>query len=274
MPELRVASSTDVGLVRGQNEDELLVSPCLWAVADGMGGHAAGEVAAALAIQALAELVPRRSDPPPDEVRSDEPPAALTLDQIEAAVRAANEAIVASGERHPEQAGMATTLTGLAIIRLDGTDRADLGARSDRSDRSNGADSLRWAVFNVGDSRVYQFAGGRLRQLTVDHSEVQELITSGALSPSQARSYRRRNVVTRSLGGYPPQPDTWVLPIQPNERFLLCSDGLTGELSDAAIADILSATPDPEEAVEALIAAAKTSGGRDNITVIVVDSRP
>jgi protein phosphatase len=250
MPELRAASATDVGLVRQQNQDELLVSPCLWAVADGMGGHAAGEVAAALAIQTLVELVGVDDAPGP----AASPAPDLSLTQIEAAVVEANDRIVSSGERHPEQAGMGTTLTGLAIIRSDQDNR------------------LRWAVFNVGDSRVYHYANGRLQQLTVDHSEVQELITAGALSPSQARSYRRRNVVTRSLGGRTPQPDVWILPIQPNERFLLCSDGLTGELSDDAIADVLWSVPDPVDTVQTLVAAAKTSGGRDNITVIVVDA--
>jgi protein phosphatase len=126
-------------------------------------------------------------------------------------------------------------------------------------------------VFNVGDSRVYRLAAERVEQLTVDHSEVQELVLAGVLTPEQARSHPRRNVVTRALGGGPDlAADHWLLPATRGDRFLMCSDGLFGELADAVIAPLL-AFPDPQRAAEALVAAANDAGGHDNVTALVVD---
>ena len=230
-------AATDIGAVRDHNEDSLYAQPPMFVVADGMGGHAAGEVASRLAIEQFADLADTDAVDP---------------DGVRAAVAAANAAILAWTDEHPETAGMGTTLTGVCLGTNDGRPA--------------------WIAFNVGDSRVYRIADGALAQVSTDHSEVQELLDGGALSPEQAKSYVRRNVVTRSLGSDPaPEADVWVLPIVPGERFLICSDGLSGELDDDEIADLLAAT-DPQQAAEQLLTAAVEAGGHDNVSVIVVDA--
>ena len=126
-------------------------------------------------------------------------------------------------------------------------------------------------IFNVGDSRVYRLAAGRIEQLTVDHSEVQELVLAGVLTPEQARTHPRRNVVTRALGGGSELAiDHWLLPAAGGDRFLICSDGLFGELLDEAMVPLL-ALAHPQQAAETLVAAANEAGGRDNITALVVE---
>jgi protein phosphatase len=230
-------AATDVGAVRDHNEDALFAQPPLFVVADGMGGHAAGETAARLAIEQIAELAEA---------------AALDADAVRAAVAAANAAILSWSVDHPETAGMGTTLTGLCLGTDDGRPAV--------------------LVFNVGDSRVYRMADGALAQVTTDHSEVQELVAGGALAPEQAKHYVRRNVVTRSLGSEPaPAADVWALPVVPGERFVVCSDGLSGELDDDEIADLVGGA-DPQQAAERLVAAAVEAGGHDNVSVIVVDA--
>jgi protein phosphatase len=127
-------------------------------------------------------------------------------------------------------------------------------------------------VFNIGDSRVYRFAQGQLHQVTVDHSEVEELIAAGSLHPEDARNHPRRNIVTRCLGTDPgPEPDVWVFPPEADERFLICSDGLTTEVTDTDIVSVLATHPDAGDAAGTLVRQAREAGGRDNITVIVVD---
>jgi hypothetical protein len=146
---------------------------------------------------------------------------------------------------------MGTTVTGLAGLETTGGDHL--------------------MVFNVGDSRVYRLAADRILQVTVDHSEVQELVLAGVLSREQARTHPRRNVVTRALGAAPSlQSDHWLLPAVGGDRFLICSDGLTGELPDEVILPLLT-VGGPQQAAEALVAAANDAGGRDNITAMVVD---
>jgi protein phosphatase len=126
-------------------------------------------------------------------------------------------------------------------------------------------------VFNVGDSRVYRLADNDFGQLTVDHSEVQEMVLAGAITPEQARTHPRRNIVTRALGSdVVLRPDHWLLPPIAGDRYLLCSDGLTGELTDEEILPLLLAD-DPQQSAAALVAAADEAGGHDNTTVIVVD---
>jgi protein phosphatase len=143
---------------------------------------------------------------------------------------------------------MGTTLTGLALV-----------------------DDGRWAVLNVGDSRVYRYADGQLTQLTVDHSAVQQLVDAGLLDARAALRHPRRNVVTRSLGTQPPPaPDIALRDPVPGERFVVCSDGLTNELSDAEISRLLADCDDPQQAAEQLVERAVRAGGRDNVTVIVV----
>jgi protein phosphatase len=236
---LDTGSATSTGLVRTSNEDCALVGARLFAVADGMGGHAAGEVASAIAVAHLRPL---------DE-RDD-----LGAETIRRALAAANAAIRDAATENPEQAGMGTAVTGLALVALAG--------------------SPHWVVFNIGDSRVYRYAAGALTLLTEDHSETAEMVASGALTPEQARTSPRRHVITRALGSpLPPEPDQWVFPAVGGDRFLLCSDGLTGELEDAEVAEVLRDVRDARQAADELVRRAVAAGGRDNVTVVVVDHR-
>lgn len=239
MPDVAVGACTDVGHVRTLNEDAFLNGERVWVVADGMGGHAAGDVASRLAIESLREL---------------DGTGELKPARVNAAVARANAAVVAHGSQHPEARGMGTTVTGLAEVIVGGVPH--------------------WAVFNVGDSRVYRYAGGALQRATVDHSEVEELLAEGLIDAEQARIHPARHIITRSVGMRPaPSVDLWVLPQTPGERFLLCSDGLTSELDDDEIADVLAAHPNPAHAAAALVGAVLATEARDNVTVLVVDVR-
>jgi serine/threonine protein phosphatase PrpC len=237
MLTLHWGSASDVGRIRRHNEDSFWVSDRLFVVADGMGGHAAGEIASDLAIaefRRIAEQIPLRTE------------------DITAAIWRANEQIVDAGAERADRFGMGTTLTGIGVVSAGGRDH--------------------WAVFNVGDSRVYRFAGHMLSQLTVDHSEVQEMVSAGQLLREEARRHPRRNVVTRSLGSDPaPTADVWVFPPVVGDRSLLRSAGLTGELADPEIAQVLSEIDDPQAAAEELIIRANAAGGHDNVTTVVVD---
>ena len=225
-------AATSVGQIRKVNEDSLLVNPPLFAVADGMGGHGSGDLASSLAIEAVQAAARLRP---------------LSEDGVLAAIDGANRAIVTyEGVR-----GMGTTITGMALVETPSGDRL--------------------MVFNVGDSRVYRLSGGDLLQVTIDHSEVQELVEAGLITRDEARVHPRRNIVTRALGTMPPsRPDRWLLPATPGDRFMVCSDGLYSEVPDERIA-VLLASGNPQGAAEALVAAAEAAGGHDNITVIVID---
>ena len=238
-PVARAGVATDVGLVREANEDSWFARGSVFVVADGMGGHAAGEVASAIAASTLGELA-HRDD--------------LTVPDLVAAVAEANRQIVQTAVRNPRQWGMATTLTGVVLAQAD-------GARA-------------WVAFNIGDSRVYRYAARALTQLTVDHSEVQELVDAGYLTAEQARVHPLRHTVTRSLGrDRAPVVDTWVLPVESDEWFLICSDGLTNEVGDEQIASVLAqAGPDVQAAADALVRQAVANGGRDNVTVVIVET--
>ncbi len=240
--ELRIGSSTHTGQVRHDNEDSLLVAPPIYAVADGMGGHLAGEVASAIAVDTLRALLagtfPISS---PDEL----------ID----AVRSANLAILQASYESPERRGMGTTLTALGLLAPEADGEPD-----------------RLALVNVGDSRAYRLRGGHLRQISVDHSYVHELVASGQISAEEARHHPNRNIVTRALGIEPDVAvDAWVLPLVHGDRFLLCSDGLVDEVTDATIGELLRTVPDPQRVADDLVAAANRHGGRDNVTVLVVD---
>jgi protein phosphatase len=228
---------TDVGGRRKLNEDAVLAAPPVFLVADGMGGHAAGEVASALAVEEFGRLAGREDLHPAD---------------VRRAVDDANRSIIARERIQEDTAGMGTTVSGICLGTVGGTPH--------------------WFVFNVGDSRVYLFAEGTLQQLTVDHSEVAELIALGRISQAEARSHPLRNVVTRSLGTTPaPTPDLWILPVVEGERLLVCSDGLPLEVEESEIAAILANTSSAQEAADALVSAAIGAGGRDNVSVVVVD---
>jgi protein phosphatase len=225
-------AATSVGRVRQVNEDSHLARPPLFVVADGMGGHGAGNVASRIAIEEMTACAALRP---------------LFAEAVLTALEHANRYIIERDEANR----MGTTVTGLAGIEAGGGDHL--------------------MVFNIGDSRVYRLGDGRLEQLTVDHSEVQELVLAGVITREQARTHPRRNVITRALGGGAGlHPDYWLRPAVSGDRYLMCSDGLFGELADDVMARLLAAG-DPQHAAEALVAAANEAGGRDNVTAVVVD---
>lgn len=231
------AARTDIGRRRTLNEDSVLAGQVIWAVADGMGGHAAGDVASAIVIEVLREI---DRDLP------------LRTQDLSAALARANEQILIRVGEHPETSGMGSTVAGLASVVVGGADH--------------------WAIFNVGDSRVYRCSGGRLARATVDHSETEELIMEGRITEEQARGHVLRNIITRSIGTNPaPSVDLWVLPPTPGDRFLICSDGLSSEITDGSMAEVLLNVSDPYLAASDLVDRALAAGGRDNISAIVVD---
>jgi protein phosphatase len=230
------AAATDPGVVRPNNEDAYLVAPPLYVVADGMGGHRAGEVAARLAVTALATRAPDI--------------AAGGEDALVDAMREANGIILRSSQEDDRLRGMATTCTA-AVVR----------GRVAR-------------IAHVGDSRAYLLHDGQLGQQTDDHSVVAQLVREGYLTPAEAASHPRRNVIMRALGGEEDVDiDTVTLVLDAGDRLLLCSDGLTNCLTDEAIRDVLLHESDGEIAATTLVDAANAAGGQDNITVVVVDIR-
>lgn len=220
---------SDTGRVRSSNEDALLVDAPLFAVADGMGGANAGEVASAIAIDTL------------HTSRGDETALAR-------AIEAANAAIHASSQSDAARKGMGTTVTALLV---DGEDVV---------------------IGHVGDSRAYLYRGGRLQRLTDDHSLVEELVRRGALSPEEAERHPQRSVITRALGAEPGVDiDMLRFAAQPDDIYLLASDGLTGMVGDAEIERILAEPGDLQGRADRLVAAANQAGGEDNVTVILVE---
>ena len=264
MITLRAGGATDVGMVRTNNQDQLLVFSPLFAVADGMGGHAAGEVASRIAVESLRAAFsrppPTRGDDEPgddeqgeSERRAAAPTAqALSAETLVSAVLRANRAVWERGQQEPSFRGMGTTLVALALVCEDDQDVL--------------------ALVNVGDSRIYLLRDGELEQLTTDHTLVQELVDDGQLSEAEAGVHPQRHVLTRALG-VDPDVDVDLIEVIPYkaDRFLLCSDGLPREVSDSQIASILRRLADPEEAARELVAEARAHGGNDNITVVVVD---
>lgn len=227
-------SATDRGRVRALNEDALLAYPPLFLVADGMGGHEAGDLASRVAVEEFSHLVGR---------------AGATADEVHACFdRTARR--VRSEVAPGRTAG--TTVAGVAVADHDG--------------------AAYWLVFNVGDSRVYRWAEGVLEQISVDHSLVQEHVDAGRMTEDEARVHPERHVITRAVGtGSVPEPDYWMIPAAVADRVLICSDGLTSELDDAVLARVLASVTDPQGAAQELVAAALAAGGRDNVTVVVVD---
>jgi protein phosphatase len=242
MTQLRCGSATDVGLVRRNNQDQRLCTDTLFAVADGMGGHVGGEVASAAAIEALRESF--AGDGNANAHHSSE--------DLMAAVRQANARVFKRAMDEPELRGMGTTLTAAALVVDDDEDRI--------------------AIANVGDSRAYVFAHNELTQLTEDHSIPEELVRQGQLDPSEVDSHPQRHILTRAIGIQADvDVDLWeVLPVT-GDRIVLCSDGLVREVTDDQIASVLRRLADPTEAAQELVARARSHGGSDNITVIVID---
>jgi protein phosphatase len=234
--KLKWGAFSDVGMVRQQNEDSFLAEETLFVVADGMGGHNAGEVASALAVTTL------------------KAGARLGIDDAEVfreLVQQANSAIYTASLDDSTQSGMGTTVTALSIVE---------------------GEEPRVLVANVGDSRAYLWRSGALSRLSVDHSYVQELVNEGIITPEAARVHPRRNIVTRALGiDRSVNVDVFTHFVRTGDRIVLCSDGLVDEVPDTEIAKVLGQHTDPQETAEALVMVANTNGGRDNTTVIVVD---
>jgi protein phosphatase len=234
---LRWGGATHVGRVRSTNDDNYMASDDIgmWAVADGMGGHRGGDVASAIACEAVGRSF-----------------ADHTVDGLVEAIEQANQAVYETAAGDPDLTGMGTTMVALAVVDEDGDEVL--------------------AVANVGDSRVYRYSVGELEQLTDDHSLVADLVREGSLSPEEAAVHPQRNIVTRALGVNDRVPVD-ILTVEPvaGDRFLLCSDGLFNEVPEPSIAAVLHRVDDPREAAEELVHLAVDGGGRDNVTVVVVD---
>ena len=223
---------TNVGRSRSHNEDAVVAQPPIFAVADGLGGHEAGEVASDIAIQKLIAAAPKKPD----------------RGALDRAVRAANHAVLKAVESGKGKSGMGTTMTAAVI----GEGRIVLA--------------------QVGDSRAYLLRRSRLMQVTEDHSIVAAMVRSGSLTAEQAQRHPQRNVITRALGTEAGMPvDTYEYETLRGDRWLLCSDGLTSMVPNSRIEEILCAEPTPALAAERLIQAANDAGGLDNISVVVID---
>ena len=241
MLTLAIGAATDTGNLRGQNEDSHIAQQGLFAVADGMGGHNAGEVASAMAIEYLRGVALG---------------GVASAEAFAQVVRDLNNAIFSAATATTDQRGMGTTLTAAAL--LETTSETDQPSQI--------------VIANVGDSRTYLLRSGELRQLSVDHSYVQELVTEGLLTIDEARTHPRRNIVTRALGiDAQVSVDTWTIPMFDGDRFMLCSDGLVDEVPLNEITEMMREHTTPQQVAERLVTAAKWHGGRDNITVIVLD---
>ena len=233
----RCGAMTDIGRVRERNEDAVLAVAPVFAVADGMGGHDAGDLASALAIAGLQRF---------------EGAAAVDAGSVLAALHEANRDIFSRAGAVAGE-GMGTTVVGIALSRDDAA-----------------ADAL--LLFNVGDSRAYRLRDGELVQLSEDHSLVAELVIRGDITSAQAQTDSRRNVVTRALGiDESVEIDEWFVEPMVGDRYLMCSDGLTGEVSDVDIAGVLGMAVAPADAANALVQLALAAGGRDNVSAVVVD---
>ncbi|MGE5582446.1 MAG: Stp1/IreP family PP2C-type Ser/Thr phosphatase [Bacillota bacterium] len=229
---MKIGAMTDKGRIREQNEDAYGYKDHLFVIADGMGGHEAGEIASAIAVETILA-----SEISPDLAGS-----------LQAAVKKANNAILAEINQNETLDGMGTTV---AVLWLD-TDRA--------------------YVAHVGDSRIYQFHGGDLIQLTADHSLVAELVKNGSITEEEAKIHPQRNVLTRALGTKGELDlEINLFQVHQGDKFLLCSDGLTGMLDEAAIRNLMALPEDPQAIAGLMVAKANENGGSDNITVIVIE---
>jgi PPM family protein phosphatase len=237
--ELRAAAITDAGRIRSVNQDRfLIVADRIYVVADGMGGHRGGEVAAQMTVEALGTNT--------DSLQS-------TKDLV-TRLEQTNQAVLDRSNDDPELRGMGTTVTAVALFNPQ-------------------AKNPVVSVINVGDSRTYRMRAGELEQLTEDHSVVAELMRTGRLSPEEARGHRQRSVLTRAVGVEPTlDADTLEVLVNQGDRFLLCSDGLYTEVPDLRIAAVLRQLGNPAEAAKELVRLALQNGGRDNITVLIIDA--
>lgn len=231
---LRHEARTDVGHKRVVNEDSLLAEHPVFIVADGMGGHEAGDLASAAVVDAFRELI-GKTDVHPDEVVAAVARAQVSVEKISAG----------------RARGAGSTLTGIVLV--------------------NEASHPAWLVLNVGDSRVYQLSEGELNRITHDHSLVQEMLDAGTLAPGEAADYVGRNVITRAIGAADGRADFWLHPVVTGERLLVCSDGLSGEISDEGLRAVLTMGGTIAATATELLTQALVQGGRDNISLVVVD---
>ena len=225
-------SRTDIGCLRDHNEDSLVVTPPLFAVADGMGGHAAGEVASEIAVRVLSELAPEHPDG----------------EALGRAIEEANRAVIQAAREGRGRQGMGTTMTAAML------------------------EGERLVIAQVGDSRAYLLHQGKLQQLTRDHSLMADMIEAGQLTPEEARTHPQRSVITRALGSDAHlHPDIYEINVETGDRLLICSDGLSGMIFDDQIENTLRRVQDPQRCASQLVNEAIAAGGHDNVPVIVAD---
>ena len=225
-------SRTDIGCVREQNEDSLIVQPPLFVVADGMGGHAAGEVASEIAVNTIAECAPTHAD----------------AEELGKAVAQANRDIINAAIAGEGREGMGTTCTA---AMLEGN---------------------RLVIAQVGDSRAYLLHGGQLTQITRDHSLMANMIEAGQITPEEARVHPNRSVITRALGNDPDTvADLYEINVEDGDRLLLCSDGLSTMIEDDEMQAVMNRIADPQRCATTLVNGAIAAGGYDNVTVVIAD---
>ena len=233
---------TDVGRVRKVNQDYVYASdtpvgnlPNLYIVADGMGGHKAGDLASSYAVQTIVEAISRSVETRP----------ALILQK---AIRYANYRLYEKSEEREEYHGMGTTLVVLTVYKDEAL------------------------AANIGDSRLYEISQKQIRQISEDHSLVAELVRKGELSATEARRHPDKNIITRAIGGYDTvEAEMFSVDLKPNDCILMCTDGLSNMVEDADILKIVKSAPDIETAAKNLVAAANANGGKDNITVMIIE---
>jgi PPM family protein phosphatase len=231
------AAVSNVGKIRANNQDSGYAGRFLFVVADGMGGHAGGDVASAIAVRRISEI---------DQRYTSAHDAAFAL---QSALIAANAQLAETVFEHNELTGMGTTVSG--IIRVDN----------------------QIAMAHIGDSRIYRFRGGKIQQISTDHTFVQRLVDSGRITPEEAAVHPRRSVLMRVLGDVDaaPEIDTEVFDTAPGDRWMICSDGLSSYVSDDKIEHVLGLYPSAQEAAEKLVKESLDAGAPDNVTVVLVD---
>jgi protein phosphatase len=234
---IKAAAASHVGKVRSNNQDSGYAGASLFLVADGMGGHAGGDVASAIATNRI------------KEIDHDYPTAEDAQVALQSALLAANGLLAETVFEHPELTGMGTTVS--ALLRVDG----------------------KVALAHIGDSRIYLLRDGRLKQITIDHTFVQRLVDTGRITEEEALTHPRRSVLMRVLGDVDSSPeiDTWTLDTLPGDRWLICSDGLSGVVKPELIEGILANVDSPKAAADRLVRASLDAGAPDNVTVVVVD---
>ena len=231
---IRYAVRSDVGQLRERNEDSAYAGARLLAVADGLGGHAGGEVASAAVIDALRPL-------------DAELPAGQLLDALQHAVHQANESLQRIAESDPSLQGLGSTLTAMLWS------------------------GSQLALVHIGDSRAYLLRGGELFQITHDHTRVQTLVDDGRLTPDEAASHPQRSLLLRAIDGKQSEPDLQLHEAAAGDRYLLCSDGLYTVVAADKLREVMTAVADPEQVVRQLVDLANAGGGPDNITCVVAD---